>query len=386
MRRHMIEERPHWRATAETFGFRFADMYGAKYWDESAMFSFTLEEIEGSIEDPSRDLHQMCLELAGRAVGDARLLSRLGIPAAHHDYVSASWRNRAQEPSLYGRFDLAYDGTGPAKLLEYNADTPTGLYEAAVFQWLWLEDLLRSGALPPGTDQFNSIQEHLVERLCLMPQNAMLHIAGAVDNVEDGGTLSYLADCALQAGYRVKMLAMEDIGIDPVGRFTDLDDLVIERMFKLHPWEWMLAETFGQKLPHARCTFMEPPWKAMLSTKAILPLLWEMFPGHPNLLPAYFEDDPRAGELRDYARKPLFSREGENVTLVRRGRSETVPGHYGDGPFVVQAATHLFETRHGHAVIGSWMVGDEPCGMGIREDTSAITMNMSRFVPHIIAV
>ncbi len=384
MRRHLIEERPHWRATAETFGFRFADMYGAKYWDESAMIAFTLEEIERDIEDPSGDLHQMCLELAGRAAGDERLLARLGIPGAHHAYVAASWRNRAQEPSLYGRFDLAYNGTGPAKLLEYNADTPTGLYEAAVFQWLWLEDCVRSGALPPGTDQFNSIQEHLVERLCLMPQTSILHVAGAVDNVEDGGTLSYVADCALQAGFRVKMLAMSDIGLDAQGRFTDLDDLVIDRMFKLHPWEWMFGEAYGAHLAQSDCAMMEPPWKAMLSTKAILPLLWEMFPGHPNLLPAYFEDDPRAQGLRDYARKPLFSREGENVTLVRQGRSESVDGPHRAGRFVVQAATPLFQTRHGHVVIGSWMVGDTPCGIGLREDTSAITMNMSRFIPHII--
>jgi glutathionylspermidine synthase len=37
---------------------------------------------------------------------------------------------------LYGRFDLAYRGDGPPKLLEYNADTPTALFEAAVVQWI----------------------------------------------------------------------------------------------------------------------------------------------------------------------------------------------------------------------------------------------------------
>ena len=54
-----------------------------------------------------------------------------------------------------------------------------------------------------------------------------------------------------------------------------------------------------------------------LSNKGILPLLWEMFPDHPNLLPAYFEDDPESGKLGDsFARKPLYSREGANVALV----------------------------------------------------------------------
>lgn len=382
MQRHSISPRPDWRATAQRLGFHFADMYGAPYWDESAMFSFTLAEIEGAIEDPSRDLHQMCLALAKRAVADERIMERLGVPAAHRDLVATSWR--AAEPTLYGRFDLAYDGTGPAKLLEYNADTPTGLYEAAVFQWIWLEEARSLGIVPSGADQFNSVHERLVAQFAAIRIGPRLHLAGILDDVEDSGTLTYLADCAQQAGHKVQLIAMADIGVDVRGRFIDLDNLVISRMFKLYPWEWMFDEAFAVYLAGARCAFIEPPWKAMLSTKAILPLLWEMFPGHPNLLPAFFADDPRAAALGDHVVKPLFSREGENVTLVRSGRVATTPGRYGHEGFVVQEAVPLFASEHGHAVIGSWIVGDTACGMGIREDASPITANLSRFVPHII--
>jgi len=59
----------------------------------------------------------------------------------------------------------------------------------------------------------------------------------------------------------------------------------------------MFSDAFGVRLKDAPTRWIEPPWKAVLSNKGILPLLWEMFPGHPNLLPAYFEDDPRAREL-----------------------------------------------------------------------------------------
>ena len=90
----------------------------------------------------------------------------MGVPEAHRDMVAASWRDR--EPPLYGRLDLAYDGAGPAKLLEYNADTPTALYESAAFQWLWLEDMRASGALDPDDDQFNGIHEALVARFGAM--------------------------------------------------------------------------------------------------------------------------------------------------------------------------------------------------------------------------
>src|SRR6202035_6105972 len=90
--------------------------------------------------------------------------------------------------------------------------------------------------------------------------------------------------------------------------------------FKLYPWEWMLHDEFGARLAGAPTRWIEPPWKALLSNKGILPLLWEMFPDHPNLLPAFFEDDPNAASLGgSFVRKPLYSREGANVALVSGG-------------------------------------------------------------------
>ena len=104
------------------------------------------------------------------------------------------------------------------------------------------------------------------------------------------------------------------------GSFVDLEDRAIDLAFKLYPWEWMFHDAFGAKLIDAPTRWVEPPWKAILSNKGILPLLWEMFPNHPNLLPAWFEDDPDAAQLgASYVRKPLYSREGANVTMVSAG-------------------------------------------------------------------
>ncbi len=384
MRRLAIRERPEWQETAQRFGFQFHHMYGQPYWDETACFAFTLDEIERDIEEPSRVLHALCLDLADEASRDARLLDRLGVPAPFHDYVAASWRER--EPTIFGRFDLAYDGSGPAKLLEYNADTPTGLYEAAFFQWIWLEEARQTGIVPPASDQFNLIQERLIEAYAGLSTRSILHVSTDRDSVEDFGTVLYMMDCAAQAGHRVAFVDIAAIGIDAEGRFTDLDDRVIDVLSNLHPWEWLFAERFGPKIPGSGTRFIEPGWKAMLSTKAILPLLWERHPGHPNLLPAFFEGDPGAGSLSDYVRKPAFSREGANITLHRGGVAvETVPGSYAQQPsWVIQEATPLFASPFGYAVLGSWIVGDQPAGLGMREDASPITMNLSRFVPHII--
>src|SRR5690606_31745115 len=97
-------------------------------------------------------LHAMCREAVAEIVESEELLEKLGIPAEHFDLVRGSWQGG--EPEIYGRFDLAYDGTGPAKLLEYNADTPTSLYESASFQWRWLEAQIEAGVLRETDDQF----------------------------------------------------------------------------------------------------------------------------------------------------------------------------------------------------------------------------------------
>jgi glutathionylspermidine synthase len=147
----------------------------------------------------------------------------------------------------------------------------------------------------------------------------------------------------------------------------------------------MLREPFGRELLRSGDIFIEPAWKAVLSNKGLLPLLWQRYPNHPNLLPSFFVDDPAASTLSDYVRKPLLSREGENVTIFRDGEEPiTAPGNYGEEGFIIQAYAPLFESEGGFAVLGSWVVGDRACGLGIREDRSRITANLSRFVPHVI--
>src|SRR5262249_41299038 len=199
------------------------------------------------------------------------------------------------------------------------------------------------------------------------------------DNPEDRGPLAYLEDCARQAGLEPRVLAMADIGRTPNGRFVDVDSAPIELMFKLYPWEWMMRETFGASLPGAATQFVEPPWKAILSNKGILPLLWAMFPNHPNLLPAYFENDPKAAELgQSYVRKPLYSREGANVDLIVDGNTvDKDAGPYGAEGFIRQAIAPLPQFDGSYTVLGSWIAAGQPCGLSAREDASPITKNTS---------
>jgi glutathionylspermidine synthase len=384
MQRIACFERDDWQATAAATGFVFHTDAGERYWDERAYYAFTLNEIEQQIEAPTAELNAMCRELVGRAVKDERYLRLLKIPQAYWTLIAASWQRN--DPSLYGRFDFRFDGKGPAKLLEYNADTPTSLFEAAVFQWTWLEQAIERQIIPKRADQYNSLHEQLIEAWRKIGNGKRLHLAAAMDNAEDRGTVQYLADVAQQGGLDTVLIDIAEIGWQEAGHFVDLQDQPIELAFKLYPWEWMMREEFGARLKGASTRWIEPPWKAILSNKGILPLLWAMFPDHPNLLPAYFEDDSAAAELgTSYVRKPLYSREGANVTLVRGGDAiDAQPGPYGDEGFIRQMLAPLPEFAGQYPVLGSWLVDDVPSGLSIREDENPITGNLSRFVPHAI--
>jgi len=384
MRRIACPERDDWKATAIAMGFTFHTLAGERYWDERAYYAFSLDEIERSIEAPTAEIDAMCRELVSRAVDDERYLRLLKIPEPFWTYIAASWKRG--DSSLYGRIDLAFDGKGPAKLLEYNADTPTSLFEAAVFQWTWLEQAITRQIVPARADQYNALHESLIAAWKKLGNGQHLHLAAVMASEEDAGTVAYLEDVARQAGLGTTLIDIENIGARDDGQFVDMDDRTIDLAFKLYPWEWMMREAFGGQLKGASTRWIEPPWKAILSNKGILPLLWAMFPNHPNLLAAYFDDDPAASALGStYVRKPLYSREGANVAIVTSGEVfEEQPGPYGTEGYIRQQLASLGHFSGQYPVLGSWIVDGTPCGLSIREDENPITGNSSRFLPHAI--
>ena len=365
MRRIAITPRPDWRERMARLEFRFAEIDGETYWDETAFWRFSAAEID-ALDDATAELERLCRLAAAHAVrhGCAELL---GIPASVWPLVVRSWE--AGEPSLYGRMDLCWDGSGAPKLLEYNADTPTALYEASVVQWEWLR------SVRPGADQFNSIHEALIAAWRAMALPDTVHFACAALSEEDRGTVEYLRDTATQAGLAAPFLPIDAIGWDG-RRFVDLAGAPIRACFKLYPWEFMLRDAFGAHVATAATRWIEPLWRLLLSGKGLLALLWQMFPGHPNLLVAFREPGRTGGpEIA----KPLFGREGANIRAP--GRPET-PGPYGGGGFVHQAWAELPRAGGRYAVLGSWVIAGRPAGLGIREDATPITRDTSRFVPH----
>ncbi|MFJ9925861.1 MULTISPECIES: glutathionylspermidine synthase family protein [Streptomyces] len=392
MERRTTTPRPGWQRTVEEQGLiypltRHPDGSLRPYWDESAYYVFSLAEIE-ALEETVAELHAMCLAAAGHMVAHGRLAD-LGITDPRvAAAVTESWHRRAELPSFYGRFDLRYDGTGPAKLLEYNADTPTSLVEAASPQWFWMEDRF------PGADQWNSLHERLVEswrrQAALLPPGSPLHFAhSAADELgEDLMTVAYLKETAQQAGLETDWLAMEEIGWDTLsGRFVDNRLRFIRSIFKLYPWEWLTTDAFGGHVldtldnggGSGSTLWIEPAWKMLLSNKALLAVLWELYPGHPHLLPAHL-DGPRDLAATGYVAKPLLGREGEGITLHPPGSAPAVR----PDPCCYQQLAPLPVFDGNHVVLGAWVVDGEPAGLGIRESAGPVTDEYARFLPHVI--
>ncbi|MEU8796901.1 glutathionylspermidine synthase family protein [Spirillospora sp. NPDC048819] len=383
MRRIRSTPRDSWAARVEAHGLAFhrtahPEHLTRPYWDESVHYVFDMDEVlalEGVVEE----LHRMCLEVVEHVVSTGRYHA-LAIPDWVAPLIEESWRRG--DPHLYGRFDLRYDGHGPAKLLEYNADTPTALVESSVVQWYWLQDT------HPGDDQWNSIHERLVARwkeIVPAVDGGPAHFAWTTgdETGEEVMTIAYMQETAEEAGLPGVAIAMEDIGWDPArGRFVDLDEQEIRTLCKLYPWEWIVAEPFGRSIPGTPTSWIEPIWKMVLSNKALLVLLWELFPGHPNLLPTYLNTP---SNLTSYVQKPLLGREGASMRIVTPdGSEQRTQGDYGAEGFVFQEFCALPDFDGEHPVLGAWVVHDGAAGVGIRETSGLITDDTSSFVPHRI--
>ena len=244
MKRIPLTPREDWQRKVEALGLTFhspAAMAPRPYWDESAAYRFTAAEID-TLEAAGNELQTMCLAAAQHVI-DRKRYAELAIPEAAIPMIEWAWNG--EPPALYGRFDLSWAGAEsgqPPKLLEYNADTPTSLVEAAVIQWAWLEDAganLPDGSFPgTGTtrpDQFNSIhdkiiakwkdvRDYLTEPVYFASLAPTPGDEAALDLAEDYLTTTYLEDTARQAGLATRSIALSDIGWnDERHAFVDVD-------------------------------------------------------------------------------------------------------------------------------------------------------------------
>lgn len=378
MKKIQLTPNDNWQQKCEDLGFYFHSIDG-RYWIEDYAMEFSLKDIK-KLEKAGNELQAMCIDLAADIVkkGD---LTRYNLDSYLYPQIEESWNKK--EFHLYGRFDISYNGKGEPKLLEYNADTPTSLLESGSVQANWCKD--------HKFNQFNNLNDDLVKRweewkIYNGSDTKEIHLACDSRSQEEWCNLEYLRETASQANIKSHFLTLDEIKWDHEKQnFMDMNNRKIETLFKLYPWEFLVRDTFYPHIANSGMQVLEPMWKMLLSTKSILPLLWEKYPNHPNLLPAFFEEEKIQALGKNYVKKPMYSREGENVEIYdKRKIVDTQSGSYGYEGFIYQQRKDVACFDNRYSMIGLWIIGNKASGIGIREDVSIITKDTSWFIPHYI--
>ena len=151
----------------------------------------------------------------------------------------------------------------------------------------------------------------------------------------------------------------------------------------------MTTTEYAPHMLNSATQFLEPAWKLLLSNKALLAKLWQKHPNHPYLLPTYFNRHDITDRNAIWVKKPLLGREGANVFYYEKSnglefaaKGSEHSNFYANAGYIYQQKFELPNFDGMYPVIGSWVVGDVACGMGLREDFTAVTGNDSHFIPH----
>jgi len=349
-------------------------------------------EVEAYYE-ATNTLYDMFVE-AGEYVIENNLFHEIGIPFNLVDLIKESWESDVHW-HLYGRFDLAGGVDGkPIKLLEFNADTPTALFETAIIQWA----MLKQNNLEEER-QFNAVYEALVEnfqRLITLEEDVSQFeeryegwkflFTSIRGNEEEENTVRLLQHIATEAGFETEFAYIDDVAFDGnEGIFYE--DEPYELWFKLIPWEDIaleeadLAMLLTQIIQNQKAIIFNPAYTLLFQSKGMLKILWELYPNHPLLLESSFE--PLEGQKQ--VQKPIFGREGANVTILNEDASVDIEeaGEYGSHKMLYQAYTQLPTDAEGNSYQAGVFYAYEACGLGFRKG-GKILNNMSKFVGHIV--
>ena len=376
----------------EKIGFSWhTDEDGTKYVADQ-LVEVTASEAEGYYK-AANTLYDMYVEAAEHVI-ENDLFFDLGIPFNIVETIKKSWENDVHW-HLYGRFDLAggIDGK-PIKLLEFNADTPTALFETAVVQWA----ILKQNDMEE-TAQFNAVYEALLDnfkRLVTLDEDVSdfenryegwkFLFTSIRGNSEEENTVRLLQHIAAEAGYDTEFAYIDEIEFGQEDGIVYQDE-TYELWFKLIPWEDIafdepdLAMQLGNIIHHQKAIIFNPAYTLMFQCKGILKILWDLYPNHPLLLESSFEP------LKDQKQivKPVFGREGESITILDEDGSILAKkeGDYANHKMVYQAYTQLPTDQTGASYQAGLFYVYESCALGFRKG-GLILDNMSKFVGHIV--
>ncbi|MDD5156651.1 glutathionylspermidine synthase family protein [Sulfurimonas sp.] len=376
----------------EELGFAWhTDEDGSRYVSDE-IIKISQNEAEAYYE-AINEIYDMYAEAAQHVI-DNNLFFELGIPFNLIDAIKKSWENDVHW-HIYGRFDVAGGMDGkPIKLIEFNADTPTALFETALLQWA----LLKYNSMDEDK-QFNNVYDAIGEnfkRLITLFDDIELFnerydgwkilFSSVRGNEEEETTTRLLQQIATDAGFNTGFEYLQDVKFDENGIF-DRDNNQYEYWFKLYPWEDIaidepeLATMLTNIMNNQQAIILNPAYTLLFQSKGMLKILCDLFPDSPYLLKTSFE--PLKGIK--YVEKSVFGREGANVKIVDRDGAvlEENDGPYGNYKKVYQEYVEFNRDEKGAKYQAGVFFAYEACGVSFRKG-SEIMNNMSKFVGHAI--
>ncbi|HIP45670.1 MAG TPA: glutathionylspermidine synthase family protein [Sulfurospirillum arcachonense] len=352
----------------------------------------TQEEADKYYE-ATNELYDMFVE-AGEHVIQNDLLHEIGIPFNVIDMVKQSWENDIHW-HLYGRFDLAGGVDGkPIKLIEFNADTPTALFETAIVQWA----LLKANGMDERS-QFNNTYEAIKEnfkRLVVMSGDTenfaenyngwKILFSSVKGSIEDENTTKLLQSAANEAGFGTDFAFADEVEFDGEDGIFKGDEN-FEYWFKLIPWENIgidesgLALMLREIMDNQKAIILNPAYTLMFQSKAFMKILWDLYPNHPLLLECSYE--PLQGKKQ--VEKRVFGREGANTVILDEKNHVIAQeeGEYENFAPIYQEYVELNTDKNGESYQAGVFYAYEACGLGFRRG-GLILNNYSKFVGHVI--
>jgi glutathionylspermidine synthase len=364
--------------------------YGAYFPDD--MVVVTEAEVN-AYQSAGDQLYDMFVE-AGEHIIENELFEEMGIPENMERMIRQTWEDD-RNLHVYGRFDLAGGVDGkPIKLLEFNADTPTALPETAVIQWAHL----LANKLDE-TRQYNHVYEAIRKNFMTLKTlnndlepTLLISTMGAID--EDDTNVEVLGEAAKEAGFLVAYADVSDVEFSgEEGIFAKDAQGDYHRFnfwFKLVPWEFIaydepeLLDLLDLIIGRRLAVVVNPPYTLLFQSKAILKVLWELYPDHPLLLATQYEPFTD----RPCVEKVLFGREGQNVRIFdKRGDVlDAMEGEYDEFDRVYQEFVELPKDEEGNVYQAGVFFAYESCGLGFRYSETLIIDDAASFSGHIVVL
>ena len=379
----------------------YLESIGFIWHTDSDNSSYVSDEIVVISEDEANAFYEATNELydmfaeAGQYVIDNDLFHEINIPFNLVEMIKESWENDVHW-HLYSRFDLAggIDGK-PIKMIEFNADTPTSLFETAIIQWA----ILKADGLDEAS-QFNNIYDALKDnfkRIITLDTDVekfeeyyanlgwKILFSSISSSSEDINTTKLLEHIANEAGFNTDFEFIENVQFSDDGIFKDEESF--EFWFKLIPWENIaieeseLALILTEIIKEKKAIIFNPAYTLMFQSKGFMKILWDLYPNHPLLLETSFEPL----ENKKQVEKRCFGREGANTKIINSDGSIDVEtsGDYEGHKAIYQEYVELPTDKDGNSYQAGVFFAYEACGLGFRKG-SKILNNMSKFVGHIV--